>query len=116
MSVAASLNHRTPSDDGTLAGEIRTLRHYSEAKATIRIQNESTINRLREKNGLVRGKLTQNKLQLIAAQAPLTRDERICLISRAIRLVLQACCRQVMSKSWQLDGAQREVGRDLRSR
>jgi len=77
MSVAASAKFTERRvDDGTLAGEIRTLRHYSEAKATIRIQNESTINRLREKNGLVRGKLTQNKLQLIAAQAPMTRDER----------------------------------------
>lgn len=63
-------------DDGTLANEIRTLRYYENAKATIRVQNESTMNRLREKHGLVRGKLTQNKLQLIAANAPLTRDER----------------------------------------
>jgi hypothetical protein len=63
-------------DDGSLADEIRTLRHYSEAKATIRIHNESTINRLSKKQGVVRGKLSQNKLQLIAAQAPLTRDER----------------------------------------
>ena len=63
-------------DDGTLANEIRTLRYYEYAKATIRVQNESTMNRLREKHGLVRGKLSQNKLQLIAAQNPLTRDER----------------------------------------
>ena len=55
-------------DDGSLANEIRTLRYYESAKATIRVQNESTINRLREKHGLVRGKLSQNKLQLIAAQ------------------------------------------------
>ncbi len=63
-------------DDGSLENEIRTLRHYDNAQATIRVQNDSTINRLREKHGLVRGKLSQNKLQLIAAQAPLTRDER----------------------------------------
>lgn len=77
MSVAATAKFTERRvDDGTLESEIRTLRHYAEAKATIRIQNESTINRLREKNGLVRGKLSQNKLHLIAAQAPLTRDER----------------------------------------
>ncbi len=63
-------------DDGSLANEIRTLRHYESAKATIRVQNESTMNRLRDKHGLVRGKLSQNKLQLLAAQNPLTRDER----------------------------------------
>jgi hypothetical protein len=77
MSVAASAKFTERRvDDGTLAGEIRTLRHYESAKATIRVQNESTINRLREQHGLVRGKLSQNKLQLIAAQMPLTRDER----------------------------------------
>lgn len=77
MSVTASVKFTERRvDDGSLANELRTLRHYSDAKATIRIQNESTINQLRAKYGLVRGKLSQNKLQLVAAQAPLTRDER----------------------------------------
>jgi len=77
MSVAASVKFiERRVDDGSLANELRTLRYYSDAKATIRIQNESTINRLREKHGLVRGKLSQNKLHLVAAQDPLTRDER----------------------------------------
>lgn len=77
MSVAATAKFTERRvDDGTLANEIRTLRYYESAKATIRVQNESTINRLREKHGLVRGKLTQNKLQLLAAQTPLTREER----------------------------------------
>lgn len=77
MTVAASVKFTERRvDDGSLANELRTLRHYAEAKATIRVQNESTMNRLREKHGLVRGKLSQNKLQLIAAQDPLTRDER----------------------------------------
>lgn len=77
MTVAASAKFTERRvDDGSLANELRTLRHYAEAKATIRVQNESTMNRLREKHGIVRGKLSQNKLQLIAAQEPLTRDER----------------------------------------
>ncbi|MDX1964341.1 MAG: hypothetical protein SFX18_14405 [Pirellulales bacterium] len=63
-------------DDGSLAGEARSLRFYESAKAVLRINKESIIQRLTPEHQLVRGRQSNDKIMLQAARGPMTRDER----------------------------------------
>jgi hypothetical protein len=63
-------------DDGSLAEEQRTIRHYDSAKATIRVDRDSNIIKLQQDHQLIRGRLSQSKLNLLSVKEPLTREER----------------------------------------
>ncbi|HJS08465.1 MAG TPA: hypothetical protein VJ809_12425 [Pirellulales bacterium] len=77
MSVVARFEYSERRiDDGSLPGEKRSLRYYTDAEAAIKVEKHASISKLPTEKRLIRSAVTQKRASLGAARGQLTREER----------------------------------------
>jgi hypothetical protein len=77
LSVVAEFDYfERQMDDGSMPGERRSVRYYSDAQAAIKVEKQASISKLAADHRLIRAAVTQGRTSVSALRGHLTRDER----------------------------------------